>query len=373
MTGREKISGLLGGAGISINGPEPTDVQVLNERLYDRVLSGGTLAVGESYMDGWWDAPDLSGFFAKVLAARLENKLASLSLLLLIVKAKAFNRQSRSRAFKVGREHYDIGNDLYERMLGARMAYTCGYWSSPTAPAKDLNEAQDAKLDLVCRKIGLKPGHAVLDVGCGWGSFAKFAAEKYGAKVVGITVSKEQAELARERCRGLDVEIRVEDYRDTAGRFDRIVSLGMFEHVGPKNYRAYMEKLSSLLKDDGIFLLHSIGGNISLLWSDPWIDKYIFPNGVLPSIAQIGKAIEGLFVMEGWHNFGPDYDRTLMAWWQNFDRHWQEIRGDYGERFYRMWKYYLLSCAGMFRARQAQLWQIVLTKNGLEGGYSAVR
>lgn len=373
MTSKEKAVELLVPAGVVINGPAPTDIQVKDERLYDRIFSGGTLAVGEGYMDGWWDAKDLSGFFAKVLSVHLERKLKSISLALLIIKAWVFNRQNKSRAFQVGEEHYDIGNDLYERMLDKRMVYTCGYWSSPTTPAKDLNDAQEQKLDLICRKIGLKAGHTVLDVGCGWGSFAKFAAERYGAKVVGITVSREQAEMARERCGGLDVDIRVEDYRDTTGQFDHIVSLGMFEHVGPKNYRTYMEKVHSLLKDDGIFLLHTIGGNISLLWSDPWIDKYIFPNGVLPSIAQIGKAIEHLFIMEDWHNFGSDYDKTLSAWFVNFDSHWHEIKADYSERFYRMWKYYLLSCAGMFRARQAQLWQIVLTKNGIKGGYQSVR
>ena len=372
MTSREKAAELLGKAGVAINGPKPTDVRVADERLYDRVLSGGTLAVGEAYMDGWWEAEDLSGFLSLMLRAHIDESLKSFSTLFYIARARALNLQNKSRAFEVGKRHYDIGNDLYERMLDSRMVYTCGYWSGP-APAQTLDDAQEAKLDLVCRKIGLKAGDTVLDVGCGWGSFAKFAAERYGAKVVGITVSKEQAELARARCAGLDVEIRVEDYRDTQGRFDHIVSLGMFEHVGPKNYRAYMEKMHGLLKDGGIFLLHCIGGNESVLWSDPWIDRYIFPNGVLPSIAQIGKAAERLFVMEDWHNFGPDYDRTLMAWWRNFDSRWPEIADRYGERFYRMWKFYLHSCAAGFRTRHTQLWQVALSKGGLEGGYRSVR
>jgi cyclopropane-fatty-acyl-phospholipid synthase len=373
MTSKEKAAQLLGKAGAAINGPKPTDLQVLDERLYDRVLSGGTLAAGEAYMDGWWDAEDLSGFLSLMLRARIDESLKSLTTLLYVARSWMLNLQNRDRAFEVGEKHYDIGNDLYERMLDARMVYTCGYWSSALSPAKDLNDAQEQKLDLVCRKIGLKAGDTVLDVGCGWGSFAKFAAEKYGAKVVGITVSKEQADLARTRCEGLSVEIRVEDYRDTRGQFDHVVSLGMFEHVGPKNYRVYMEKVHGLLKDGGIFLLHCIGGNESVLWSDPWIDKYIFPNGVLPSVAQIGRATEKLFVMEDWHNFGPDYDKTLMAWWQNFDSRWPEIKGKYGERFYRMWKFYLMSCAAAFRARHSNLWQVVLSKGGLPGGYRSVR
>jgi len=373
MNAKEKAAELLSHAGITINGPAPTDMQVHDERFYSRAFSGGTLAIGEAYMDGWWDAEDLSGLFAKVLRSRIEQRLFSLSNLLLFLRGWIFNRQTNTKAYEVGERHYDIGNDLYERMLDSRMVYTCGYWSSPTTPAKDLDDAQEQKLDLVCRKIGLKPGQVVLDVGCGWGSFAKFAAERYGAKVVGITVSKEQAELARERCKGLDVEFRVEDYRETTGQFDHIVSLGMFEHVGPKNYRTYMEKMRGLLKDDGIFLLHSIGGNVSHRSTEPWVDKYIFPNGVIPSIAQIGRAIENVFVVEDWHNFGPDYYKTLSAWYQNFDRHWPEIKDKYGERFYRMWKYYLLSCAGGFKSRELQLWQMVLTKQGRLNGYQSVR
>ncbi|HEV7449759.1 MAG TPA: cyclopropane fatty acyl phospholipid synthase [Candidatus Paceibacterota bacterium] len=373
MNSKDKAAQILSKAEVVINGPQPIDLQVKDERVYDRVFSGGSLALGESYMDGWWDVEDLSGAISKILRSNIPDSLRNAGVIWHFVKSWVLNRQNQTRAFEVGEKHYDIGNDLYERMLGKRMVYTCGYWSSPTTPAQDLDDAQEQKLDLVCRKIGLKPGQVVLDVGCGWGSFAKFAAEKYGAKVVGITISKEQAALARERCKGLDVEIRVEDYRDTKGQFDHIISLGMFEHVGPKNYRTYMRKMNELLKDDGIFLLHTIGGNHSVMASDAWLDKYIFPNGVLPSVTQIGRAIERLFIMEDWHNFGPDYDKTLMAWWANFDKHWPEIKDSYSGRFYRMWKYYLMTCAAVFRARESQLWQIVLTKQGLVGGYRAVR
>jgi cyclopropane-fatty-acyl-phospholipid synthase len=373
MNSKTKAVELLDKAGVAINGPAATDIQVSDERLYDRVFSGGTLALGEAYMDGWWGAEDLSEFFFKVLRADLYKHLKNLAMLLHFIRATVLNYQNKTRAFEVGEKHYDIGNDLYERMLGQRMVYTCGYWSSPTTPARDLDDAQEQKLDLVCRKIGLKARQTVLDVGCGWGSFAQFAAERYGAKVVGITISKEQAALARERCKGLDVEIRVEDYRDTVGQFDHIISLGMFEHVGPKNYRTYMHKMGELLKDDGIFLLHTIGTNVSVRQADPWVEKYIFPNGVLPSMAQIGRSIEKLFVMEDWHNFGPDYDKTLTAWHANFKKGWPEIKDKYSERFYRMWRYYLLASAATFRARYCHLWQIVLTKKGLEGGYRPVR
>lgn len=377
----EFFKDMLAKADVELGGTRPQDITVHDERLFGRVMRYGSLGLGESYMDGWWDALALDEFFHKVLSARLQETIAlNFASAVAIVKAFFLNLQTGARAFRVGEVHYDLGNDLYEAMLDKRMVYTCGYWSSPSTSsghrAKTLGEAQEAKLDLVCRKIGLKKGDRILDIGCGWGSFAKFAAEKYGASVVGITISKEQALLAQERCKGLPVEIRVQDYRDVNEKFDHIISLGMFEHVGVKNYRTYFEMVNRCLKEGGLFLLHTIGGNVSRLTSDPWIGKYIFPGGMIPSVAQIGEAIEGLFVMEDWHNFGTDYDKTLMAWFKNFDAAWsssETLREKYGDRFYRMWKYYLLSCAGAFRAREVQLWQIILSPRGVEGGYTSVR
>lgn len=385
------VEDMLKKADVTIGGTRPQDITVHDERLYNRVLRYGTLGLGEAYMDGWWDANELDVFIAHVLSARLDKAVEkNFASVLVVAKAFLFNLQSSKRAFNIGEAHYDLGNDLYEAMLDKRMVYTCGYWahstgssqaSSEQEDATTLDEAQEAKLNLVCRKIGLKKGDRILDIGCGWGSFAKFAAEKYGAEVVGITVSKEQAVLARERCKGLSVEIRVQDYRDVKEEFDHIVSLGMFEHVGVKNYRAYFEMARRCLKDDGLFLLHTIGQNVSHSAGEPWIDKYIFPGALLPSIMQIGKALEDIFVMEDWHNFGPDYDKTLMAWFKNFDAAWFTPSGvegptlceKYGDKFYRMWKFYLLSCAGLFRVRNIQLWQIVLSKDGVKGGYTSVR
>jgi cyclopropane-fatty-acyl-phospholipid synthase len=335
------------------------------------------LALGEAYMDGWWDADQLDELIYRLLRADIRKSLkSSPGLIWHYFKSVITNRQSRARAFEVGQKHYDIGNDLYSTMLDQRLTYTCAYWSDKNQPG-DLDAAQEAKLDLVCRKLGLKAGDRVLDIGCGWGSFLKFAAEKYGVHGVGVTVSKEQKELADRLCVGLPVEIRLQDYRDLNEKFDHIVSLGMFEHVGYKNYRQYMQIAARCLNDDGLFLLHTIGGNFSTTATEPWMEKYIFPNGMLPSVGQIGTAIEKLFIMEDWHNFGPDYDRTLMAWFKNFDQAWPQLKDNYNynynERFYRMWKYYLLSCAGGFRARNTQLWQIVLSKTGVPDGYKSVR
>ena len=364
------IEKLLTIADVKIGGDRAWDIQVHDERLYQRVLTQGSLGLGEAYMDGWWDAKQLDQFIEHVLRVRLDKKLQDdWKSILFILSQVLINPQTKTRSFQVGEQHYDLGNDLYGAMLDTRQVYTCGYWKNATT----LDEAQEAKLDLVCRKLSLQAGQRVLDIGCGWGSFAKFAAERYGAHVTGITVSVEQAAQARELCAGLPVEIVVQDYRDIEGTYDAIVSLGMFEHVGYKNYRTYMQVAHDHLVNDGLFLLHTIGANISLHSGDPWMVKYIFPNSMLPSAAQISQSIEDLFVMEDWHNFGSDYDQTLLAWFDNFDNHWGELQSKYGDRFYRMWKFYLLATAGAFRVRMNQLWQIVLSKEGRSRLYESIR
>lgn len=365
---KQKAALLLAEADIKINGSRPWDMIVHDERLYKRVFAEGSLGLGEAYMDGWWDTPKLDEFFTHLLSAQLDQKVRSFTFFLPWLAAKFFNLQSPARAFQVAQKHYDIGNDLYQKMLDSSLTYTCADWEN----VSNLEEAQQAKLATICQKLDLKPGLTILDIGCGWGGLAKYAAENYGVKVVGITVSKEQLALAKERCAGLPIELRLEDYRKTQGSFDRIVSIEMFEAVGYKNFRTYMQVVSRLLKDDGLFLLHTIGGNASVIQTDDWIDRYIFPNGMLPSIKQIGEATENLLVMEDWRNNGADYDKTLMAWHENFIKAWPELSQKYSPRFKRMWEYYLLCCAGSFRARKNQLWQIVFSKKGLPGGYKAV-
>jgi len=364
------IRGLLALAGIEINGPNPYDIQVNDQRFFQRLLSGGPLGLGETYMDGLWDCEALDVLLYKVLRVDLEHSISPLKLLLPVIQAKLINLQSSRRAFRIGEHHYDIGNELYKLMLDPRMTYTCGYWKD----TDNLNDAQEAKLDLVCRKVGLEPGMRVLDIGCGWGSFAGFAAERYGVKVVGVTVSKEQIELGQERYKDLDVDLRFQDYRELNERFDRIISIGMFEHVGSKNYRTYMKVVENCLQDDGLFLLHTIGTNTKATAVDPWTNKYIFPGGMLPVPEQIDAAVSGTFIMEDLHNIGTHYDPTLMAWMANVDTHREELENlGYDQRFYRMWRYFLLSSAGSARARRNQLWQIVYSKKGLDGGYDSIR
>ena len=361
---------LLKEAGITINGKEPWDIQVHDQRFFKRVLAGGSLALGESYMDGWWDVESLDSFFTRLFDHGLEETARQpIALIFRVLFFRIFNSQSGRRAFEVGRRHYDAGNDIFQHMLDSRMTYSCGYWKD----AGDLESAQLAKLDIICRKLDLRSGMRLLDFGCGWGSLVKHAAEKYGVEALGITVSGEQVKLARERVAGLPVEVQLQDYRKLRGSYDAIASVGMVEHVGWKNYQTFMKVAHRCLKPGGLFLLHTIGSKRSVKETDSWIEKYIFPNSMLPSLAQLTRAAEPYFVVEDVQNFGPDYDPTLMAWDKNIRSAWPHLNDKYGERFYRMWRFYLMSSAASFRSRRIQLWQLVLAKKPGRVRYDAPR
>jgi len=363
--GRDQLQALLARAGIAIDGGRPWDLIVNDSRIFTTALSRGSLGIGEAYMAGWWDCERLDELAARFWAAGGAIHGNGLSSWAADWHARLVNLQSTARAGLVGRVHYDAGNDLFRAMLDRRMIYSCGYWKDATT----LDEAQEAKLDLIARKLGLEPGMHVLDIGCGWGGALAYFAERYGVSGVGVTISAEQERWARAACRKLPVEIRLQDYRSVDEPFDRVYSVGMFEHVGARNYRNYFEVVRRCLRGNGLFLLHAIGSNDSAVRCNPWLGRYIFPNSMLPSIRQIGAASERLLVMEDWHNFGADYDRTLMAWQRRFTAAWPTLRRHYDETFRRMWNFYLLSCAGYFRARQAQLWQVVFSRDGLPGGY----
>ena len=355
------IAEVLANADVQINGRRPWDLQLHHPDTLPRIAAERSLGLGESYMDGWWDCDALDEFTYRILSAGADGLGTNRWMLALQVLAHGLrNRQSLRRARQVAEKHYDLDNQLFQMMLGETMAYSCGYWKDATT----LDEAQRAKLDLICRKLELQPGMTLLDIGCGWGSLLEHATRHYGVRAHGVTVSTEQAQWARERCKDLPVEVLLKDYRAITGRYDRVVSVGMFEHVGRRNYRTFMNTTAGLLKDRGLMLLHTIGDNESTTSHDPWINKYIFPNGELPSIKQIAKAAEKHFIPEDLHNFGPDYSRTLKAWDDNFQANWPRLQGHYDERFQRMWRYYLNLCAGSFRARNIQLWQWVFSKPG---------
>lgn len=355
-----QLARILANADIRVDGNRSWDMRVNDPAVFPRIALKRSLGLGEAYMDGWWDCDALDEFFYRLLSLKdTSGYSVSYSMLTLqLIRSMISNRQSLQRASEVAEKHYDLDNELFSLMLDETMAYSCGYWRDATT----LHEAQIGKLDLICRKMGLKPGMKVLDIGCGWGSFMHYAASRYGVEVDGVTVSKEQAQFAEQRCADLPVKVMLKDYRLVEGQYDRVISVGMFEHVGEKNYRTFMELVDRVLKPNGLVLLHTIGDNYTSRGYDPWIDKYIFPNGKLPSMKQIVEAAERLFIVEDLQNFGPDYARTLKAWDDNFCRHWDKLAHRYDQRFYRMWRYYLNCCAGAFRARSIQLWQFVLAR-----------
>lgn len=369
-TAKGLVADLLKDSGCELDGKRPWDLSVRDERFYSRLVGDGTLGLGESYVDGWWESEQLDELLCRVIREGGTNKVKrTLANMVLYVQSRLLNMQTKTRAKSAAVAGYDHGNELYMAFLDPYMQYTCGYFKD----TDDLAVAQEQKLDLICRKLQITPKDRVLDIGCGWGGFTRYAASHYGCHVTGINVSNAQVDYAQAHAGGLPITIKKMDYRDLSGEFDKVLVCGMIEHVGYKNYRTLFEIVKKVLKPTGLFLLHTIGGNESSKNVEPWIHKYIFPNTMMPSIAQIGTAIENLFVMEDWHNFGAYYDRTLQAWWRKFNEAWPRFREQYGERFWRMFRYYMLACAGGFRARDMQLWQIVLSPLGVPGGYTSVR
>lgn len=364
------VRDLLAHADITVNGSRPWDIVVHDERLYDRLMRDRAVAMGEAYMDSWWDSDDLGETIRRILSANLEHAITLRRLILPVLLARLRNPQRKSRAAQDVAAHYDRGNTLFSAMLDRRMTYSCAYWDD----AATLDAAQEAKLDLVCRKIGLREGDRVLDIGCGWGSFMRFAAERYGASAVGVTLSRQQVALGEELCAGLPVEFRLQDYRDLDETFDHVVSIGMVEHVGAANFNRFMDVAARCLRDEGLFLLHTIGTRSARRDPDSWSDRYIFPGSHLPTATELVRAAGERFIIEDWHNIGVHYARTLDAWFENFHAQWQgNLDRQYDERFYRMWKYFLKSSAGSFRARRNHVWQIVFSKKGVPGGYASVR
>jgi len=369
------LAELLKEADIHINGDRAGDISIYNNQLPERIFREGSLGIGESYMDKWWDSTKLDITLTKAHRADLDKKILKhwriWPVLFSTMIENIITNPQKKKAFEIGKKHYDVGNELYSRMLDKRMVYSCGYWKS----ARTLDKAQEAKLELCCKKLGLKKGDKVLDIGCGWGSFLFYAEKRYKIKGVGLTVSKEQ----KKHCDSIDrknITVLLTDYRTMHEKFDHIISIGMFEHVGWKNYPSYMSVVDRCLKPGGKFLLHTIGQDKASISVNPWIHKYIFPHGHLPALRQIKNAAQGKLHIWDVHEIGKDYDPTLMSWFANFDKHWKEIRKKhpkYDEKFYRMWKFYLLSCAAGFRTEKLRVWQILLSKENKPARYKIVR
>jgi cyclopropane-fatty-acyl-phospholipid synthase len=314
-----------------VNGPNPWDIQIKFEnfiKFYRSITRYGSLGLGNSYVDGLWDCENLDEFFFRVLNAKLDEKINPWRLLPLYLKTRLFNIQTRLGSLLVAKKHYDYPAYFFGTFLDPYYQYTCGYFKD----TDNLNTAQQNKMRLICEKLHLSSKDHLLDIGCGWGGLAKFVAENYGCQVTGITISKEQAEYAREFTKGLPVEIIQMDYRDLnlgEEKFTKIVVCGMIEHVGYQNYKEFMRIIYDCLPDGGLFLLHTIAGLKSVTHGDFWTNQEIFPNSMLPSAEQLLKAWKKFFVLEDWHNFAPDYDSTLMAWFKNFKQNWHLIKSDF--------------------------------------------
>ncbi len=370
MVFKRIVTNTLARAGVAINGDRPWDIQVLQNRFFRRAARG-PLGLGESYMDRDWDVLSLDELFRHVISAGLDHGyLAQFNRLWLDLQARISNLQSRRRARAVAEEHYDLDYRMYENFLGPYNQYTCCFFDG----TDDLAKAEIRKLEIICDKLDVKSSDTVLDIGCGWGGFAKYAASTRGCQVTGVSLSREQVEYARKYTEGLPVKIVHSDYRDLPDkldtRFDKILICGMIEHVGYKNYANLMTVVHHLLKDHGLFLLHTIGNSEDTAIVNPWIEKYIFRNSMAPSMLQLAASIRGLFTVHDWQNYGHYYSSTLSAWQENFERNWETIKSlktarPFDEKFRRMWNYYLLSCKAAFDVEDLQLWQIVMSKMGL--------
>lgn len=363
---RKRFEALLAIADVRVGGGRPWDIQVHNEELFPRIFADGPMGFGEGYMDGWWDCEQLDEMVCRVCRAELYRHFRPLSDVFYLLSARLIRSGRGKRTNESGERHYELGLDLFRAMLGKRMMYSCAYWKD----AETLDEAQDRKLDLIARKLQFEPGMRVLDIGCGWGGAIHYFAEKYGVSGVAVTPSPDQYEAARDLCAGLPVEIRRQGYREVDERFDRIYSIDMIGHVGRKHYKTYMEHVRRCLAPGGLSLVQTIGTNSRAINTDPWVKRYIFPDSDIPSAKQLMEAAQDVLLMEDWHSFPQDYDRTFMCWYDNLAAAWEGLRGRDDERFFRMWRYFLLCAAGGFRSRVNQIWQIVFSANGVREGYS---
>jgi cyclopropane-fatty-acyl-phospholipid synthase len=353
------------------SGPDTAAVQLREPSARWRMLANPRLAFAEAYMNGQWEP--LGGTLADVLRICVRN-LDHLEPA--VVPVQWWNRirtqldqlNTRRRAQANVHHHYDIDHALYRRFLDRDLHYSCAYFRDPD---DTLEAAQQAKCAHIAAKLDLRPGARVLDIGCGWGSLAMYLAEHHGAHCVGITLSQEQLKVAQARARERGLQDRVEfllqDYREgfagDTGGFDAIVSVGMFEHVGRPQYALFFRRVKELLAPDGVALLHTIGRYSAGGGSDPWIRKYIFPGGYIPAASEILAAVESSGLIGGDLEFWRlHYALTLEHWNVRFQAARAEIAAHMGERFCRMWEFYLQACAACFRHGDLTVFQLQLAR-----------
>jgi cyclopropane-fatty-acyl-phospholipid synthase len=356
---RPLVAAVLRTAGIHLGGDQPWDVQVTDPRFYSSVLLRGSLGFGESYMRGWWHVEDLEEVAYRLSRAGLHWVARALPPHLVALAAASFsNRQTRTDSVNLVDRHYNLGNDLFRGFLGRSMVYSCAYFDD----TESLDRAQELKLDLICRRLGLKAGERLLDIGGGWGEFARHAALHYGCHVTSINIADEQIRHARERCAGLPVEIVKCDYRDLRGSFDKVAVIAMLTHVGHSNYRRFMTIVHDCLATGGRVLVETLGSRISKVNCEPWTNRYIFPGGVVPSLRQIDRAADGLLARTEVTEFGHHYVPTLRSWNANLHASWPQLAGRYPETTRLMLGYFFLTVAGAFRAGHLKYWHVQLQK-----------
>jgi len=371
---QKRVTQELERAGVGIGTGRSWDIAVHDPRFFRRLAARGSLGAGESYVEGWWDCPRIDLLAERVLRSGVADRWGGwLRCALTGALRRVMNAQRGRRSERVAWIHYNNDPSFFEMLLGGSMNYSCAYWRN----ADTLDQAQRQKMQLIGQKLELKPGDRVLDIGCGWGGLADYLSREFGCRVVGITNSSSQARYAAERFGGDWCRFVQTDYRDfdprQFGGFTKVVSVGMFEHVGVMNYPAFFSLCRKAAGPEGLILLHTFGRTTRCDF-DLWTDRYIFPNSYLPTIQDIGRATGESMVMEDWHNFGADYDRTLMAWLDRLDVWAATEACSLSNEQLRMWRYYLATYAACFRVRNhIQLWQIVLSPSGVPGGYRSIR
>lgn len=358
-------------AGITIGGHAAHDLRVLDPSFFRRIAMNPAYELGQTYVDGLWECDAIDRMMTKLLAAGVGQSFEhGRQFFVRSLVAKAHNLQSRLRAKIVIDRHYDLGDELFAAMLDESMAYTCAIFETPET---SLADAQQAKMRVLCNKLELASGETFLDIGCGWGGLLDHAARVNGARVTGITISKNQHATATERVRHHPgASVRLMDYRDLpkqGERYAKVAAVEMIEAVGPKNYETFFRSVHDVMEPGGRFVLQCFISHRSVYVCNEWFDRHIFPNGVSPSLAFLSRASESTFgapsVIE---DIGLHYDPTLMAWNDNFEAAYPSlVRYGYDERFRRMWRFYLTSLAGVFRAKHLRCYQIVYEKPGHRG------
>lgn len=350
----------------------PLRLNIHNPNTYDRILAFGTLGFCEAYMEGWWDEEnnnlvELIGLFhrSNVYAKARDNVTVALVLKVITQRLQTLPILIQNSRKNV-QHHYDLGNDFYQHFLDPTMTYSCGYC---LREADSLEQMQLQKYELICKKLALQPGESLIDIGCGWGGMLIYAAERYGISGTGITLSVEQAKLARERIEqkrlGDRIKIVIADYREVTGQFDKFVSIGMFEHVGKGNFATFMQKASELLTPNGVGLLHTIVTQNNER-NGAWVDKYIFPGGYAPQLHELTQELwAAKLSVAHCENLKPHYAETMTRWADNFMSNRTEIASlnqSYDERFLRMWYLYLQSFEASFRYGGLHVYQLLFYK-----------